>query len=63
MNVSVIKKYLRRFIVSVIMIYSLNYILLDFNFIVPLNIFSIIVSTILGFPGLLLFLLLLFKYR
>ncbi|MCH5166803.1 MAG: pro-sigmaK processing inhibitor BofA family protein [Erysipelotrichales bacterium] len=58
-----LKKYLKRFIVSTLTIYTLDYILIKFGIILPINCFSIIIYTVFGFPGIVLIALLVLKYR
>ena len=48
----VIKKLLKNFVFSTITIYSLNIILVKIGYYVPINYFSLIITSILGFPGL-----------
>ena len=50
-------------IFSVIMIYSLNYLLIRFDFFLPINYVSSIICTLLGSPGILIYIFLMIKYR
>ncbi len=45
-------KIIKKICFSIIIIYSLNLITANLNVLVPLNYFTIILVTILGFPGL-----------
>ena len=50
----VIKKLLKNFVFSTITIYSLNIILVKIGYYVPINYFSLIITSIFGFPGLII---------
>ena len=52
-----LKKIVKNITISIITIYSLNIFLTNFNIYIPINLFSIIISGILGFPGLLMLIL------
>lgn len=43
--------FIKRFILSIFILYGYNLIAVNFNCIVPINIFSIMVTVILGVPG------------
>lgn len=63
MNLKIIKKYLGRLIFSVFMVYSLNIILVKYNIILPINVFSIIIYTLFGAPGVIVFVFFAIRYR
>lgn len=56
------KKKLKNVILSTITIYSLNLILVKLGIIIPINYFSIALMSILGFPGLIMYIALVFKF-
>lgn len=58
-----LKKYLKRFIFSILLVYSLNCFLIRFDFFLPINYVSSIIYAIFGFPGVLMYILLMIKYR
>lgn len=57
-----IKYLLKNIIFSTIFIYSLNIILINLDFIIPINYFSFGLSGILGFPGTIVYVLLVIKF-
>ena len=57
-----IKKILKNIVISIITIYSLNIFLTNLNVYIPINFFSIIISGVLGFPGLLMLILVIYKF-
>lgn len=57
-----LKKVLKNIVLSTITIYSLNLILVKLGIIIPINYFSIALMSILGFPGLIMYIALIFKY-
>lgn len=57
-----IKKMLKNALFSTITIYSLNIILVKLGYYVPINYFSLIVTSILGFPGLIIYGILAYKF-
>ena len=57
-----IKKILKNVLFSTITIYSLNIILVKLGYYVPINYFSLIVTSILGFPGLIIYGILAYKF-
>lgn len=58
-----LKKYIKRFVFSVLFIYSLNCFLIKYDFFLPINYVSSIVYALLGFPGIVAYILLMIKYR
>ena len=58
----VIKNLLKNFVFSTITIYSLNIILVKIGYYVPINYFSLIITSILGFPGLIIYGILAYKF-
>lgn len=57
-----IKKMLKNMILSTITIYSINLITVHLNFIIPLNYCSLLITSLLGLPGLMSYTLLALKY-
>ena len=57
-----LKKLIKNIIISIITIYSLNIFLTNLNVYIPINIFSILISGFLGFPGLLMLILIIYKF-
>ena len=49
-------KLLKQLILSFFLLYSFNMIMSGFNFFIPINLFTVITTTIFGFPGLFLIL-------
>lgn len=49
--INYIYKSMKSVVVSFIMLYTLNILIYNINVFVPINFFTIIVSTILGMPG------------
>ena len=45
-------KIIKQIIVAFLLIYSFNFIMYGYNFYIPMNIFTVIITSILGFPGL-----------
>lgn len=58
-----LKKYLKRFVFSVLVVYSLNCFLIKYDFFLPINYISSIIYAIFGFPGVLIYVMLMIKYR
>ena len=58
----IIKKMLKSVILSTIAIYSINLVTANLGFVIPLNYFSIAITSILGLPGLVIYSFLAFKY-
>ena len=57
-----IKKMLRNFVFSTISIYSLNIILTKLGYYIPINYFSLSITSFLGFPGLVIYGILSYKF-
>lgn len=55
-----ILKLFKNLILSFILIYTLNLILSNVNLFIPINVFTIIITTLLGPPGLLSLIIILF---
>lgn len=60
---SLIKKYLKRFVFSIIVVYSLNCVLMKYDFFLPINYVSSVIYSFLGVPGILVYVFLMIKYR
>lgn len=58
----IIKRMLKNIVFSTLTIYSLNLILIKLNIIIPINYFSIIIVSLLGFPGLIMYISLIFNF-
>ena len=52
--ISKLIKLLKKVLFSIVVIYSLDLILRGFNIVVPINYYTILIVTILGFPGLIM---------
>lgn len=59
---NLIKQLLKNIVLSTITLYSVNLILNKIGIMVPMNIFSIGVCSVLGFPGLIMYIILVLKY-
>lgn len=57
-----LKKLLKNMIISTITIYSINIILVKIGYYLPINYFSLIVTTLLGFPGLIIYGIITYKF-
>lgn len=57
-----IKQLLKNIVLSTITLYSINLILTKIGIMIPMNIFSISVCSTLGFPGLIMYIVLVLKY-
>lgn len=57
-----IKKFLTNIFVSVLLIYSVNIFITNLDYSVPINMFSILFTSILGFPGTLVYIILSIVY-
>lgn len=57
-----IKKILKNIIISSITIYSFNIILVKLGYFLPINYFSLLTTSILGFPGLIIYGILAYKF-
>lgn len=58
----IIKRLIKNMIVSFFSIYSINLVTTHIDFLIPINYFSILFTTFLGMPGLIVYALLLFKF-
>lgn len=57
-----IRQALKNIVLSTITLYSINIILNKIGIMIPMNIFSISICSILGFPGLIIYIILVLKY-
>ncbi|MCI8794902.1 MAG: hypothetical protein HFI73_05940 [Bacilli bacterium] len=60
---SFVKKVLKRFVFSIILVYSLNCLLIKYDFFIPINYISVLIYTFLGSPGVLIYIFLMIRYR
>lgn len=51
--INIVFKLIRKIIIAIFMLYGLNILISPMNIIIPINIFSIVVISLLGIPGLL----------
>ena len=47
----IIIKIIAKVILSIILLYFVNLITINYNFVIPINIITIVIVTFLGFPG------------
>ncbi len=57
-----LKKILKNVVLSTLTIYSINLLIVHMGWTIPINYFSLGVTTILGLPGLILYSILVFKF-
>ena len=57
-----VKRLLKNCVFSVLTIYSINMILVKLGFIIPINYFSVIFTTLLGIPGVVVYAILVLKF-
>lgn len=46
-----ILKVVKKFLMSFVLIYTLDFLIININLFVPINFFTILISTVLGIPG------------
>lgn len=47
-----VRRILKNILFSLLVLFSINFTFKSFGFVIPINIFNIIVTTVLGIPGL-----------
>lgn len=57
-----LKKMLKNIILSTITIYSINIILVNLGYYLPINYFSLTLTSLLGFPGLIIYGIITYKF-
>ena len=62
MIIYVCEKIVKNCVFSVLTIYSINMILVKLGFIIPINYFSVIFTTLLGIPGVVVYAILVLKF-
>lgn len=58
----IMKKRLLNIIFAVVSLYTINLFTINFNIMIPLNIFSVLLVSLLGLPGLAVYCLIIIKY-